>query len=117
MQMAQCASLIAPYKIYESRADARGDADDETARCARCGREFDNCGIGNAGRSASRLCVLSRLWRTPAGGQLLLVPPAPLRRFRQHGRLARTSRGILLLVVRLPSLADALTAHSGRSPP
>jgi len=66
-----------------------------------------------AGRCALRLCVLSRLWGTAARAQLLLVPHAGLRRLRQHGRLARPSSGVLLLVSRLSS-ATALTAHQPR---
>ena len=44
-------------------------------------------------------------------GELLLVPHPGLRRSRQHGRLARASRGVLLLVIRLSSVATALIAH------
>src|SRR5262245_39277113 len=53
-------------------------------------------------------------YETAARSQLLLVPRAGLRRCRQHGRLARASRGVLLLVIRLSPVATALIAHQPR---
>src|SRR5262245_19573333 len=67
-----------------------------------------------AARGAPRLCVLSRLWATAARTQLQLVPRAGLRRLRQHGRLAGTANGVLLLASRLSSVATALIAHRPR---
>jgi len=64
-----------------------------------------------AGRCSARLRVLSGLWGTAARAQLQLVPHADLLRLRKHGRLARASRGGLLLVSRLSSVATALIAH------
>jgi hypothetical protein len=110
----------------------RRDSDDEHSHCSTCGRELGNCDIRRAnpggralrrlrdrrrrtaGRCAPRLCVLP-LWGTAARAELLLVPPAGLRRLRQHGRVARTSSGVLLLVGRLSSVATALIAHQARS--
>jgi hypothetical protein len=67
------------------------------------------CGIGGPlPNRAPRLCVLSRLLGTAARGELLLVPHPGLRRLRQHGWLARASRGVLLMVIRLSPVATAL---------
>jgi len=111
--------------LYENRADARGGSDDENAHCSNCGRDLgnrraDHC-AGTLRRlrdrrpripnRAPRLCVVPRLLGTAARGELLLVPHPGLRRSRQHGRLARASSGVLLLAIRLSSVAAALTAH------
>src|SRR5260370_11567095 len=47
-------------------------------------------------------------WEPLPGANCYWFPHPGLRRSRQHGRLARASRGVLLLVIRLSSVAAAL---------
>ena len=69
------------------------------------------CGIGAPEYPIAPPGYVLSLWRAAARAQLLLVSHPGLRRLRQHGWLARSSDGVLLLVSRLSSLATALTAH------
>jgi len=74
-----------------------------TTAAARC----VGCAVGGG--------ELSRLRGTAARIQLQLVSHAGLRCCRQHGRLARASSRVLLLVSRLSSVATALTGPDERT--